>query len=113
MSRKRAHAKVNLVKNSSQPAQYILEDDYPLKSDEFMASSSKFNDTKNTTAEGKNVIVLSSLINHKFLVSGHSCLPCNHDFSLVEKHKMKMKNMNKNNCIIQYIVNIISKMLFI
>lgn len=46
---------VDLVKNPSQPVQYniLFEDNPPVKSDEFMASSIIVNDIKNTTAKGK------------------------------------------------------------
>lgn len=64
MSKKRAHAMVDLVKNPSQPAHYntLFEDNPPVKSDEFMASFIKDNDIKNNTAKGKNIISLSTLI---------------------------------------------------
>jgi len=63
-SKKRAHAMVNLVKNPCQHAQYnkLFEDNSPVKSDEFMASFIKDNDIKNTTAKGKNIILLSTFI---------------------------------------------------
>lgn len=63
-SKKQTHAMVDLVKKTSQPAQYniLFEDNPPVKSDEFMASFIKDNDIKNTTAKGENIILLSTII---------------------------------------------------
>lgn len=38
-------------------------------------------------------IVLPIEIDHKFLVSGHSFLPCDQDFGLIEKQKKHHQNI--------------------